>query len=166
MSKAPIEIVDIIDHRNKYSTQRMLVVDRMPDIVYERKRHGQWLYGHDSGCFGFYAYETPGPNWKAFAGRKFGIPLTDGTVIEASGQWWDPGLPAEFRGLVYSCAMNTIDALSQCYVFNGGIYTDCEIVDAWLEANEPSNNYNKYDARHDDYSKHTITSRWAGEALK
>jgi hypothetical protein len=162
MSKAPIDILDIIDHRSKYSTQRMLVVDRMPDFVYERK--GSWLFGHDSGCFKFYAHEAPGPTWKAFGGAKFSIPLSDGSVIEASGQWWG-AFPADFRQLVYSYGMNTPDALSQCHVFMGGIHTDCEIVDAWLAANEPSNNYHRYDARHVDYGKHTITSRWGQEAL-
>ena len=158
-----INIVDVIDHQNKYAIQRMLVVDRMPDFVYERK--GSWLFGHDSGCFKFYDYEALGPTWKAFGGRKFDIPMIDGSVIEASGQWWDPGTPVDFRGLVYSYGMNTPDALSQCYVFTRGIHIDCEIVDAWLAANQPSNNYHRYDARHVDYGKHTITSRWGQEAL-
>jgi hypothetical protein len=164
MTKALINIVDIIDHRGKYSTQRMLVVDRMPKLVYERKGRN-WLQGHDSGCFGFYGYEKPGPNWQAFGGRKFSIPMIDGSVIEASGQWWDPGTPVDFSGLVYSDGMNTIDALSKCYVFIGGIHIDCEIVDTWLADNEASNNYHRYDIRHVDHGKHTITSRWGQEAL-
>ena len=161
MNKAMINILDIIDHRSKYSTQRMLVVDRMPDLIYERT--GQRLVGHDSGCFKFYGYEAPYRSSKAFAGAKFDIPMIDGSVIRASGQWWDPGTPVDFSGLVYSNGMNTIDALSNCYVFIGGIHIDCEIVDAWLAANEPSNNYHKYDTRHVDYGRHTITSRWGQE---
>ncbi len=154
-----IQIVDVIDHRNKYATQRMLVVDRMPSLIYER-RSRQLLVGHDSGCFGFYEYETPGPTWKAFGGRKFEIPMVDGSVIAAFGQWWDPGVPADFRGLVYSYGMSTIADLSRCHVFSGGILIDCLIVDAWLTANEPSNNYHKYDKRHKTYGQHHIISQW------
>ncbi len=154
-----MEILDIIDHRHKYGTQRELVVDRMPSLVYEQ-RSRVLLVGHDSGCFGFYGYETPGPTWKAFCGRKFEIPMVDGSVIEASGQWWDPGLPADFQGLLYSYGMNTIAGLAQCCVFMSGILIDCLIVDAWLAKNEPSNNYHKYDKRHEDFGKHRIVSPW------
>jgi hypothetical protein len=161
--KAPIDIIDIIDHRSEYSTQRMLVIDRMPDFIYEKKGHR--LLGHESGCFKFYAYEAPYRSSKAFAGAEFDIPMRGGGVIKASGQWWDVFLE-EFRGLVYSCGINTIEGLSRCYVFIGGIHIDCEIVDTWLAANEPTNNYHKYNERHTDYGKHTIKSQWDREALK
>lgn len=42
-----LEIIDIIDHRNKYSVQRFVVLNRSPIFVYERE--GKWLIAEDSG---------------------------------------------------------------------------------------------------------------------
>ncbi len=158
----PIKIIDIIDHKSEHFTQRMLVVNRMPSLIYERK--GQLLFGHDSGCFRFYGYEAPYRSSKAFAGAEFSIPMIDGSVIEASGQWWDPGTPEEFHGLLYDYGMNTIEGLTKCNVFLGCIHIDCEIVDAWLASSWPGNNYHKYDVSHADYGKQTIKSRWDPES--
>ena len=156
-----IEIIDIIDHRNKYGIQSMVVVDRMPEFLYEK--WGNWLVGHDSGFFDFYAYEAVRPgstsNLKAFGGREFNIPLVDGSVIKANGQWWS-SFPADFRGLTYSCGVNTPEKLARCYVVSGGIHVDCELIDAWRERFEPSNNYNKYDERHGEFGNHRIVSPW------
>lgn len=152
-----ISIIDVIDHRNKYSTQRMLVVDRMPQFTYERK--GRFLIGDDSGFFKFYHHEACSENWKAFGGWEFSIPMKDGSAIEAHGQWWD-AIPSDFSELTYTLGVSTTEQLSQCHVFNGGIHVDRELVDSWLEENDPSNNYHKYDSRHEDCGKHTIVSRW------
>lgn len=157
----PIEIVDIIDHRNKYNVQVELVLNRFPEPLFEKR--GKWLIGHDSGVFQFYGHERVEPhwpsNWKAFGGRKFDIPMVDGTVTHASGQWWD-SFPADFRDLVYSCGMNTIERLAECHVFMGGFHIDCAIVDDWRKHNEPSNNHHKYDRRHPTFSEHRIVSPW------
>ncbi len=152
----PITIIDIIDHRWQNGVQMNVVVDRMPRYVYERQ--GQLLSGHDSGFFQFYQHERPGPNWEAFAGRKFNIPMADGSVIEASGQWWDL-LPSEFSELVYSPGVGSLEKLSRCYVFCG-CHIDRELVDAWRASNFPSNNYYRYDKGHADCGKRTIVSRW------
>ena len=152
-----INIVDVINHY--HCTQAMIVVDRQPAPIFERR--GQLLIGHDSGFYKFYGYETPGPTWEAFGGREFDIPMADGTIIKANGQWWDPGIPKDYRDLLYSPGVNTIERLAQCHVFSGCLHVDRELLDAWLAANEPSNNYHKYDVRHADYGKHTITSPWA-----
>jgi len=156
MSK--IEIIDVIDHRHKYGVQVELVLNRFPAPLFER-RGQQLLIGHDSGVFQFYGYERPSPNWKAFAGREFDIPMADGSVIHASGQWWDV-FPNDFRGLVYSHGLNTIERLSECNVFFGGFHIDREIVDGWRRHNEPSNNHNKYNRRHETFRQHRITSPW------
>lgn len=153
-----IKILDIIDHRNKYETQRMLVVDRMPQFVFERRGSGL-LIGHDSGFFQFYRHETPWPNSRAFAGREFEIPMVDGTAIKANGQWWDC-LPRDYAELTYDLGVNTIEWLSKCYVFWGCFHEDRDLVDSWLTENQPSNNYNKYNPKHADYGKQTIASRW------
>lgn len=155
----PIQIVDVISHRNQHFTQWMLVVSRMPEFTYER-RGRELLIGHDSGFFSFYGYEKPGPTWRAFGGAKFQIPMADGSVIEADGQWWDV-CPRDFSELTYGHGVNTIAELANCYVFMGGMHVDREMVDAWVSVNEPSNNYHKYNHRHADFGKHTIVSPWA-----
>lgn len=152
-----ISIIDVIDHRNQYSTQRMLVVDQLPQFTYERR--GSTLIGEDSGFFRFYGYEACSPGWEAFGGAKFSIPMKDGSTIEAYGQWWAT-TPRDFSDLTYDLGVNTIERLSRCHVFCGCIHVDREIVDSWLMANEPSNNLHKYKPKHNDYGKHTIVSRW------
>lgn len=153
----PISIVDIIDHSNKHFTQRMLVVDRMPRFIYQRR--GDTLIGHDSGFFKFFGYGRPGPNWQAFGGAKFQIPMADGSVIEADGQWWDV-CPKDFSEVTYGLGVSTIAELEKCHVFTGGIHVDRELVDAWLQTNAPSNNYHKYDRRSESFGKQTIVSPW------
>ena len=160
----PISIIDVIDHRNKYAIQSMVVVDRMPKFLYEKR--GGWLIGHDSGFFKFYAYESVQSdwpsNWKAWGGREFDIPLTDGGVVKAFGQWWD-SFPKGFQGLTYDYGVNTPTKLERCNVFTGGIHIDCELVDAWRAEHEPSNNYHKFDSRDDTFGQHRIVSQWETE---
>lgn len=153
----PIKIIDVIDHRNKYGKQRMLVIDRMPQCLFERK--GRLLIGHDSGFFRFYRYDSPSPGFVAFAGRKFEIPMVDGSVIEASGQWWDVSAE-DYRGLTYDLGIATVEDLAECHVFTGCYHVDRELVDAWIAEHEPSNNYHKYDPLHRDFGKQTIDSPW------
>lgn len=150
----PIKIVDVIDHRSQHFTQRFLVVDRMPEFTYERRGSGL-LIGHDSGFFKFYGYGRPGPTWRAFGGEKFQIPMADGSVIEADGQWWDV-CPNDFSELTYGPGVNTVDELAQCHVFMGGIHVDRVMVDSWVAVNDPSNNYDKYNPRSAHFGKHTI----------
>lgn len=152
----PIQIVDIIDHRNKYGIQRFLVVNREPNYLYERK--GIWLIGEDSGFFNFYKYDKPGGRFYAFAGRKFDIPMKNGSVEKAYGQWWD-GTPADYYGLVFETGYGTPEGLSDCNVFCS-VRVDTEIIDKWLSENEPSNNYYKYDKKHPDFGKQVIESPW------
>jgi hypothetical protein len=149
-------IVDIIDHTTSVCVQRMLVLDRMPVFAYEKR--GIWLIGHDSGFFGFYVYERPGPTWKAFGGAKFDIPMVDGSVTKAVGQWWD-ACPADYSDIVYAHGIGTTEDLSRCNVFIQS-RQNRNIVDAWLAEHEPSNNFHKHDARHADFGKHTIKSKW------
>ena len=128
-----LEIIDIIDHTNKYSVQRFVVLNRSPNFMYERE--GKWLIAEDSGFFNFYYYDRPCPNWEAFAGRKFNIKMKDGSIEEAYGQWWD-GVPEDYQGLVDHTAYGTPDpqvvASTQNYTsrytyavqqFDGQVYT-------------------------------------------
>lgn len=156
----PINIVDVIDHRNEYATQRMLVVNRFPKPLFTKDSRG--LIGVDDCVHQFYKYERPGPGWEAFAGREFDIPMADGTVEHAKGQWWDVSRK-EFRDTTYDLGMATIEQLKECYVFYGGKHIDRAIVDVWLAENTPSNNYNKYDERHATFRQHQIVSPWETE---
>jgi hypothetical protein len=131
----------------------------MPKPIFTK--HGSLLIGEDSGFMKFYKYERPGENWKAFAGREFDIPMADGSVIKASGQWWDPlGIPEKYCADVCDVGLSTVEDLERCYVFTGGILTPRKLIEQWLRDNEPSNNYHKYNKRHDDYGKQAIVSPW------
>ena len=151
-----MKIIDIIDHRNKYETQRFVVINRKPKYLYERK--GIWLIGEDSGFFNFYYHQAPSGRFYAFCGRKFDIPLKDGSIEKAFGQWWD-GIPSGYSDLLYRLGCGTPEALGRCNVFCSAA-VDRAIIDKWLSENEPSNNYHKYDNRHSDFGKHVIKSRW------
>lgn len=153
------KIIDVILHKNKHYTQTFIVIDESPDIKYERE--GEFLIGECDGFFSFYKYERPSRHAKAFSGRKFTIPMKDGSNIEADGQWWDE-IPDDYNelGLLYSTGANTPEKLSSCNVFMG-YKIDKQLIDDWLENNEPSNNYYKYDSKNKDtFMKHTIISKW------
>lgn len=137
------KIIDIILHKNKYSTQLFIVVDAMPEILYEKK--GGFLIGECDGFFAFYKYERPSKNYQAFGGREFDIKMKDGSTIKANGQWWD-SCPKEYSelNLLYAGGVGEPEELKKCNVFSS-YAVDRELVDDWLENNDPSNNYYKYD---------------------
>lgn len=119
-----------------------LVLDEMPTFVFERT--GKHLFAEHDGFSRCYAYETPGPNWQAFGGWKFDIPLKDGTVEHASGQWWDCSpLGMKARQPRTSVGIATVEMLEKCYVFTGGVI-ETEKLEEWLASNEPSTDYEKY----------------------
>ena len=153
MGLPPIKIIDIIHHKNKYDTQIFHVIDRMPNFLYERK--DGWLIGEDSGFFNFYYYNSPWGGFKAFAGREFTIPMKDGSVIEANGQWWD-GIKPDYQGLLSNVGIGTPAKLAECNVFSG-MWVDPHIIRHTIN---PSNNYLKYDKNSPDFGKHKIKSKW------
>ena len=159
MNKA-IQIIDHIKHRNKYATQNFLVLDRMPIFKYEKKvcDGKTFLIAEDSGFFSFYKYDSPAGRFVAFAGRKFDIPMLDGSMLDATGQWWD-GRPEEYNGLIYSIGVSTVDRLGKCNVFSS-MNIDIDIVDAALININASNNYHKYETRSKDFGNHKIVSKW------
>jgi len=147
-----LKIIDIIDHRNKYKTQRYAVLNRAPNFIYEQKGH--WLIAEDSGFFDFFHYASPLGRFYAFGGRKFKIQMKDGSIKKAYGQWWD-GFPEDYHELLEDIGYEIPENLAKCNVFKG-VYVDPEIIKSWLSRNEQSNNYHKYDKRHQDYGKHKI----------
>ena len=88
------------------------VLNRAPTFKYARE--GNNLIGRDGPFVDLYYHEKPTKRFEAFAGREFDIPMLDGTVVRASGQWW--------RGHVKdapSITYNTNEGLLNCYVYYG-----------------------------------------------
>ena len=143
------EIIDVIIHStNGFAggdfKQVFLVLDKMPNFIYERK--GNCLIASDDGFYDTLYYEKPFGRFKAFAGREFDIPLKDGTVEKATGQWWDGKHQENAPEPIVSVGYSTIEQLHRCYVFSGGHISKAKL-DKWMEMNEPSTDYRKYDMR-------------------
>lgn len=136
------KIVDAIVMHHYGIPHYYLVLDEMPKFVFERK--GNRLDAEDDGFFESYGYEAPSERWQAFGGRKFDLPLKDGTVEHASGQWWwCAPLVSANPGKIVSVGLSTLENLGKCYVFTSGSIAKSKL-DAWLSDNEPSTNYEKY----------------------
>ena len=106
----------------KFNDGEALVLNKYPQIKYEK--HGGYLFGLDEyGIFvNVYAYERPSGSFKAFAGREFDISMVDGTFTKANGQWWDAGsdkLAEALGSKIIGVTINTKEELSKCYVFFG-----------------------------------------------
>jgi hypothetical protein len=112
----------VIEAVVKFNDGEALVLSEHPDITYEN--HFPYLFGVDQyGVFvNVYKYDAPSPGFQAFAGREFDIPMTDGTVTKAVGQWWDGGGDALGQALgseIIRVTVNTKRDLENCYVFYG-----------------------------------------------
>lgn len=106
----------------KFNDREALVLDKFPRVKYER--HGGYLFGIDEyGVFvNVYYYEEPSGRFQAFAGHEFDIPMVDGTVTKAKGQWWDGGadaLATFLGGKIIRVIIRAIKDLQECYVFSG-----------------------------------------------
>lgn len=104
----------------KFNQGEALILDKPVEIKYEKD--GDLLYGTcQHGVFtNSYVYDRPSKGWEAFGGREFDIPMVDGSVIEASGQWWCGG-QSEFSekigaNLIFVTA-NSVENLKRCYVY-------------------------------------------------
>ena len=137
-------IIDVILHTNKYFTQTFAVINESPKFLYERK--GNCLVASDDGFYSTYFYDAPSKNWRAFAGRTFDIPMKDGTIIKANGQWWDGQHQQNAPEPIVDIGAATIKELEKCYVFCSG-HTSKAKFDKWMAENEPSTDYWKYDLR-------------------
>lgn len=84
------------------------------------------IIGEDEGVLEFYKRDTKGSLFgkTAFGGRKFILPLSDGTQEECYGQWWD-GMSKSAKELfnyqnLADFPHATINDLKQFYLFYGG----------------------------------------------
>lgn len=152
-----IKVIDVIFHKNLYGTQHFLVISRKPKFLYERQ--GNWLIAKDGIFYNFY-FKKYDSYAQGFAGNKFDIPMKDGSVEHASGQWWDSVHP-DYEGKVVGIGAETIENLGRCNVFSS-VYIDKKALKEILSRPNPSNNYEKYDKRmgRDKYGVHRIVSRF------
>jgi hypothetical protein len=139
------KIVDILVNKSKYGDQVFVILEQMPDLKFYRQKN--MLLATDGWFYKAYFFERPSENWRAFAGAEFDIPLVDGTVEKACGQWWMGGYPSVEGVTLSSPGVSTLEKLAECYVFYGGYQVDQRIIDEWLSENTPSNDYYKYSAR-------------------
>jgi hypothetical protein len=102
----------VIEAVVRFNKGEAFVLNRSPNFLY--RRDGSRLVAEDGPFISCYQHSLPSGRFKAFAGRKFSIPLGDGTFEEASGQWWDSHL----EGMT-SCTYNTKADLLNCYVYYG-----------------------------------------------
>ena len=136
------QIMNVIKTESEqWGTSFYLVLDEMPDFVYERRDNN--LIASDDGFYACLCYERPTKYSKAFAGREFDIPMKDGTTVKATGQWWDGGHQANAPEPIASVGISTIDLLRRCYVFSSG-HVSTEKLNAWLLENTPFDDYHGY----------------------
>ena len=91
-------------------------------VKLEYTKYGDIIIGTDGLFVSVYYYEAPIGRFKAFAGRKFDLQLTDGTVEHCCGQWWDGRYykAEEILGSkIISASAHDINSLKKCYVFIG-----------------------------------------------
>lgn len=124
--------------------QTFVVIDRPLHFIYERKGHA--LVANDGGFYSSYYHGRPSASWQAFAGRKFDVPMMDGTVIKASGEWWYGGHEKNAPEEIVSVGVATLDQLLDCYVFSAGYISKVKL-DTWLRENTPGTIYRWYDKR-------------------
>jgi len=106
----------------KFNSDEALVLSEKPVITYER--YGNVLLGMDEyGVFlDSYVYKRPSDRFRAFGGRKFDIPMSDGSIIKADGQWWDAGheeFEEKLGSKVLHVTAHEVKSLKSCYVFCG-----------------------------------------------
>lgn len=126
--KEKIRIEAIVQHKSDWGTYNYYVLNRPLQMAYT-KIDPDSIIGEDEGVLLF--YEKLGGK-DAFGGREFTLNLTDGSVENCSGQWWD--FRSESARLLYpdeaicNFAHSTKDDLNKCYVFYGA---KCE--KQWLD---------------------------------
>ena len=147
------EIVDVIIHPchgiYKGFKQTFVVIDRPLRFLYEHRyktHEDDCLVASDDGWYDCLFYERPDKNWRAFSGREFDIPMKDGTVVKASGQWWDGRHQENAPEPIISVGVATIDQLNNCYAFSSGHVSKVKL-EKWLSENAPCTVYDWYDIR-------------------
>jgi hypothetical protein len=110
----------------KFNDHHAFVFDQPIEYTYEEIE--DMLIGSDESRI-FYSclfYKKPFGNFKAFAGRKFDLPLKDGGTIHCDGQYWDgkSEKASKIKGVnIIPITGKYIEELKKCYVYYG-MYAD------------------------------------------
>ena len=114
-----MKIVDLV----KVNSQCCIVFDEpVGPLTYEK--HGDLLIGSDEQDI-FYDclyYDRPTPNMRAFSGRKFDLPMKDGTTTHCNGQYWYGRIGEAEKAVgevIAEIGASTKEELKQCFVFVG-----------------------------------------------
>ncbi len=136
----------IIEAIVEFNKGEAFVLSRNPVFLYTKK--GKRLYAIDGPFINTYEYGWMGTKG-AFADRHFDIPMLDGSIIKATGQYWDAGISAIAKELnlkLIHVTFQTKENLRNCYVFTG----------AYIDLNWIKNERSKYKGciyPYEDYEK-------------
>lgn len=129
----------VVDHPVKYVYTRATLKEDIPDA----SRGKTFFLGRHGDFYDFLAGTARKGN--AFAGSVFDIPLDDGTSFHCQGDVWSC-CPRKTDPRTIQVGVATLEQLKDCYVFYAGNIAR-EVLEAWLSANAPSDNYYKYGSR-------------------
>lgn len=141
--KEPVKIIELVTS----GKQRFFIIDREPDFKYKKFEipgEGLFLIAEDGPLVSCYRFETPVGKWKAFGGREFDIPMTDGTVTKANGQWWHD-TPKSIYKYYYEEGVRSLKDLTDCFVFCSAMVKK-SVVDEFLATNPVAKNYREYES--------------------
>ena len=135
----PIKVIYKVFCNESY----IYILNRKPHFLYT-KIDKDTIIGEDEAMYQFYMRDEGPYKYMAFGGRHFHIPLTDGTVEECHGQWWD-GFNDTVRKLFNTenlryFTYSTVEELRKCYVYTG-CYADVE----WIRKLDMEYNGDVYD---------------------
>lgn len=134
-----MKIIDIV----KFNDRHAYVFNEIPVRTYEK--HDELLIGSDDSktIIGCLYYSVPMGQYSpyAFGGRKFDLPMKDGTTTHCWGQYWDGGVRDCEKVLGFElCELiaSTRENLSKCYVFTS-LYANKEklqkLIDDFVSGN-------------------------------
>lgn len=134
----------------KFNHGEAIVLDEMPEMIYTK--HDQITIVGKAGPFHVTYGKNHEAGLKAFAGRKFELPLNDGTIEYCSGQWWD-AMTAKAKSVllqndadeIVSVTANTADSLKKCYVYYGYKSVRSEYEKLRSEYTGPVYEYHEYE---------------------
>lgn len=157
-----MKIIDIV----KFNNFIALVVDKEPEITYEKVNDGDYLIGSDESnlLYSCLYYQDCGDN-KAFEGSEFDLPMKDGSTIHIKGQYWNDeyGKCSKLLNInIGRISIRSIDELKKCYVFRGlqvNIDVFEKLVKEFLETNPVYEIFGYYE--YEDYiqSKSPINTK-------
>lgn len=103
----------------KFNDREAYVLKKPIKLTY--KKYDDIIIGTD-GCFIEAYYFEIDNHAKAFAGRKFTLPLDNGDIVNCDGQWWY-GLTKKSQKIIekqtVGATVSDIETLRNCYVYSG-----------------------------------------------